>query len=184
MCSLQFHAYTHTSSHFFKPGFQMKLKFKMCSRKPLKWRSKGTLLILRPVALICAGSFALIFVRIWMNSNKWPPNLKYAPLFSKTRSKHSHFEPNGVGTRCLHRTLSTKCSDWDVRSISPKVQYRNVCSSEDLGMQAFRSPRSFTVVVSPINSEGSANTRRASSQWCLLVHEAPSTIVISIISHS
>ena len=130
----------------------MKLKFRMCSRKPLKWRSKRALYYFAPGCAYLrrevAPWFSLEFE--WI-SNKWPPNLKYAPLFSKTRSKHSHFEPNGVGTRCLHRTLSTKCSDWDVRSISPKVQYRNVCSFEDLGMQAFRSPRSFTVVVSPIN---------------------------------
>ena len=85
MCSLQCHAYTHTSSYVLNQGSKWSSSSKCARGNPWSGDQKEHFIILRPVALICAGSCALIFVRIWMNFQQpWPPNLKYAPLFSKT----------------------------------------------------------------------------------------------------
>ena len=74
--------------HENKSAVQMRLKFKKCSRKSLTWWSKRALFefapdcaYLRPFALICARSCALIFVRILMNFQQVAPKSEICSFF-------------------------------------------------------------------------------------------------------
>ena len=89
---------THPSNHFSNQLFKSNPSSECARGNPWSddqndffWFAPGCTYV-RPFVLIYARSCALIFVRIWMHFQQVAPNLKYARLFSKTRSKHSnHF---------------------------------------------------------------------------------------------
>ena len=102
---------------------------------------------LRPFALICARSCALIFVRIWMNFQQVAPKSEICPfVFPKLgQSIAAILNQMGVETRCLQRTLEDPQNKKSARiEISARLaenvhKYRNVCSFEDLGIYIYIS---------------------------------------------